>query len=221
MEVIGKLAGGVAHEVRNPLNAIMVITEALFKDLGDDPEYKPFIFHIRSQVDRLSALMKDLLDLGKPIEQTHLQRESLIAICASSIDIWKHSETSKLFTVTMHQPSDIEDISLFADSQRLQQVFINLLENATHHSPEGSEIQLVIKKPEGERCAIQVIDPGSGVPEELLPRIFEPFFTTRRGGTGLGLSIVKYVIENHGGTVAVYNNVPLPGCTFEVKLPID
>jgi signal transduction histidine kinase len=110
---------------------------------------------------------------------------------------------------------------VFADSQRLQQVFINLLENATHHSPEGSEIQLVIKKPVNERCAVQVIDRGSGVPDDLLPRIFEPFFSTRRGGTGLGLSIVKYVIENHGGTVAVYNNEPSPGCVFEIKLPID
>jgi signal transduction histidine kinase len=68
---------------------------------------------------------------------------------------------------------------------------------------------------------VQVIDSGSGIPEDLLPRIFEPFFTTRRGGTGLGLSIVKYVVENHGGTVAAFNNEPPPGCTFEVKLPIE
>jgi two-component system NtrC family sensor kinase len=221
MEVIGKLAGGVAHEVRNPLNAIMVITEALFKDLGDDPEYQPFIFHIRSQVDRLSALMKDLLDLGKPIEQTNLQRESLKKICSSSIDIWKHSESSRSYTVKILEPPDVENIFVFADIQRLQQVFINLLENATHHSPEGSEIQLIIKHLEDEWCMIQVIDRGAGVPEDLLPRIFEPFFTTRRGGTGLGLSIVKYVIENHGGTVGAYNNEPMPGCTFEVKLPIE
>ncbi len=221
MEVIGKLAGGVAHEVRNPLNAIMVITEALFKDLGDNPEYQPFVFHIRSQVDRLSALMKDLLDLGKPIEQTNLQRESLNKICSSSIDIWKHSESSRSHTVNILQPPDIGGIFVFADIQRLQQVFINLLENATHHSPEGSEIQLIIKRLEDEWCMIQVIDRGSGVPEDLLPRIFEPFFTTRRGGTGLGLSIVKYVIENHGGTVGAYNNEPPPGCTFEVKLPIE
>jgi signal transduction histidine kinase len=221
MEVVGKLAGGVAHEVRNPLNAIMVITEALFKDLGDNPEYQPFIFHIRSQVDRLSALMKDLLDLGKPIEQTNLQRESLNKICSSSIDIWKHSEPSRSHTVKILQPTDTGDIFVFGDSQRLQQVFINLLENATHHSPEGSEIQLVIKLLGGERCKVQVIDHGSGVPEDLLPRIFEPFFSTRRGGTGLGLSIVKYVIENHGGTVGAFNNEPPPGCTFEVKLPIE
>jgi PAS domain S-box-containing protein len=219
MEVIGKLAGGVAHEVRNPLNAIMVITEALFKDLGDDPEYKPFIFHIRSQVDRLSALMKDLLDLGKPIEQTNLQSESLNKICSSSIDIWKQSESSRSHTVKILQPPG--NIFVFADSQRLQQVFINLLENATHHSPEGSEIQLIIKRLADERCKVQVIDRGSGVPEDILPRIFEPFFTTRRGGTGLGLSIVKYVIENHGGTVEAFNNEPPPGCTFGVKLPIE
>lgn len=220
MEVIGKLAGGVAHEVRNPLNAIMVITEALFKDLGDNPEYQPFIFHIRSQVDRLSALMKDLLDLGKPVEQTNLQKESVNKICSSSVDIWKHSESSMVHTIRISQPSEDGDIFVFADGPRLQQVFINLLENAAHHSPEGSEIHLVIERPNDEWCKVQVVDRGSGVPEEILPRIFEPFFSTRRGGTGLGLSIVKYVVENHGGTVMGYNNKDAPGCTFEVKLPI-
>jgi PAS domain S-box-containing protein len=221
MEVIGKLAGGVAHEVRNPLNAILVITEALFKDLGDNKEYRPFLFHIRSQVNRLSSLMKDLLDLGKPVEQAHMQQESLNKICSSSLDIWKHSELSRSYKVEMLQPSDTGDIFVLADSQRLQQVFLNLLDNAAHHSPGGSEIQLVIEPVNSNMCKVRVIDQGSGVPEEILPRIFEPFFSTRRGGTGLGLSIVKYVVETHGGNIVIFNNAPPPGCTVEVRLPIS
>ena len=220
MEVIGKLAGGVAHEVRNPLNAIMIFTETLTKDLESTSKYKDLIFHIRSQVDRLSGIMKDLLNLGKPLEKSDLHIASLNAICLASVDLWKHSQSCLIYTVTIRQPKDYANISVMADSQRLQQVFFNLLDNAAKHSPEGSEIQFIIKRPEGNMCGVQIIDRGSGVPEQILPRIFEPFFTTRRGGTGLGLSIVKHIVETHGGGIEIFNNEPPPGCTIEVRLPI-
>jgi signal transduction histidine kinase len=109
---------------------------------------------------------------------------------------------------------------VLADGRRLQQVFLNLLDNAAQHSPEGSEIQVVICEPEGRVCRTQVIDRGSGIPPEILSRIFEPFFSTRRGGTGLGMSIVKHIVEVHGGTITIVNNDPPPGCTVEVRLPI-
>jgi PAS domain S-box-containing protein len=220
MEVIGKLAGGVAHEVRNPLNAIMAISEALSLDLGEDPEYKSLLAHIRAQVDRLSALMRDLLDLGKPVEQFDKSRESVVEICSASMDIWKHSGLTRSHKVRMVQPQSIGTISVLADGRRLQQVFLNLLDNAAQHSPEGSEIQVVICEPEGRVCRTQVIDRGSGIPPEILSRIFEPFFSTRRGGTGLGMSIVKHIVEAHGGTITIVNNDPPPGCTVEVRLPI-
>lgn len=221
MEVIGRLAGGVAHEVRNPLNAIMIFTETLTRDLESNSKYKHLIFHIRSQVDRLSEIMKDLLNLGKPVEKSHLHIDSLNAICLASVDLWKHSQASHTCTVTVQQPQDYGNIYVKADSQRLQQVFFNLLDNAAKHSPEGSEIQVVIKRPDGNMCGVQIIDRGSGVPEHILPRIFEPFFTTRRRGTGLGLSIVKHIVETHGGGVEIFNNEPPPGCTAEVRLPIS
>jgi PAS domain S-box-containing protein len=221
MEIIGKLAGGVAHEVRTPLNAIMVFTETLCATIENDSKYKTVLSHIRSQVDRLSALMKDLLNLGKPVDQSNLFRQSLNAICSSSIDIWKHSEISRAHTVIFSQSEDCGDTYVFADSQKLQQVFLNLLDNAAENSPEYSEIRITLQVPDRNMCKIQVVDYGNGVPEEILPRIFEPFFTTRRGGTGLGLCIVKHVIDTHGGRIEVVNNKPLPGCTVEIALPIS
>jgi PAS domain S-box-containing protein len=221
MEVVGKLAGGVAHEVRNPLNAIMIFTETLTRDLESNKKYEQLIYHIRSQVERLAEMMKDLLNLGKPVEKSHLNRESLDAICLASVDLWRHSQFGLTCKVTVQKPQDYGNIFIMADSQRLQQVFFNLLDNAAKHSPEGSEIQLIIKKPDGNMCDVQIIDRGSGVPEQILPRIFDPFFTTRRGGTGLGLSIVKHIVEIHGGSVEIFNNEPPPGCTVEVSLPIS
>ena len=221
MEVIGNLAGGVAHEVRNPLNAIMIFTETLSRDLANNSKYKPLIFHIQSQVDRLSELMKDLLNLGKPVEYSNLRRESLNAICLASLDLWKHSQVSQSFSVQLLQPKGNSVVYVTADSQRLQQVFINLLDNAAKHSPGGSEILLLIKKPRGKLCTIQITDHGSGIPDHLLPRVFEPFFSTVRSGTGLGLSIVKHIVETHDGSIEIFNNTPPPGCTVEIKLPIS
>lgn len=218
MEVVGQLAGGVAHEVRNPLNAIMIFTETLTRDLENNSKYRPLIHHIRSQVDRLARIMKDLLNLGKPVEQSDLHSESLNAICLASVDLWKHSQAGGAPSVTVHQPR--MNIRVMADSQRLQQVFFNLLDNAAKNSPEGSKIQLIINRPEANVCHVQIKDFGSGVPKENLARIFEPFFTTHGGGTGLGLSIVKHIVETHGGSVEIFNNEPPPGCTAEVRLPV-
>jgi signal transduction histidine kinase len=150
-----------------------------------------------------------------------MQREALRGIFSASIDIWKHSELGGSHSVTMICPPDDGGIFVVADSQRLQQVFINLFDNAARHSPPGSEITLLIDEPEEGFCRVQVTDAGSGIQADLLPRIFEPFFTTRRGGTGLGLSIVKHIIESHGGTIEMLNNEPSPGCTVDIRLPVS
>ncbi len=220
MEILGKLAGGVAHEVRNPLYAILSITEALNQEIGNNPEYKPYIEHIQTQVDRLSRLMQDLLELGRPIEPTNLHRESLYIICTSAINLWKKSTKQKAHKVHLIQPSEPCNINVLADSSKLQQVFFNLLENAAQHSPEGSEIILKILKPEKNTIKVHITDQGSGIPPEHLSRVFEPFFTTRKTGTGLGLSIVRHIIESHGGNVTIWNNNPPPGCTVEISLPL-
>jgi signal transduction histidine kinase len=220
MKLLGQMAAGVAHEVRNPLNAILAITEALFQDIGDNPEYQPFLDHIRTQVDRLSRLMGDLLDLGKPIQPSSLHREFLPAICAAAVDLWKQTTLSRNHKVRLILPSEQEDLDVMTDSSKLQQVFLNLFENAAQHSPEGSEILFVISTPKRSTARICVIDRGRGVPPENLQRVFEPFFTTRKRGNGLGLSIVRNIIQALGGDITIRNNEMLPGCTSEIILPL-
>lgn len=220
MKVLGELAAGVAHEVRNPLHALMSVTEALRQELKGTSELEIYLFHINEQVNRLSLLMRDLLDLGKPVEPSNIRLESLSEICSASIDLWEHLPVRQGREVTLLRPEDYGDIFVIADSQRLQQVFLNLLDNAAHHSPEGGNIRVVIHVPMEDMVRVHVVDEGSGIPEEVLPRIFEPFFSTRRGGTGLGLNIVRNIIESHGGNLAICNNDPLPGCTAEVSLPV-
>ncbi len=220
MKVLGQLAAGVAHEVRNPLNAILAITEALFQDIGDDKEYQPYLEHIRTQVNRLSDLMKDLLAFGKPVQQSGFTREPLSGICTRTLNLWKQTAFSGRHEVRFVSKIESEEVAVHVDCPKLQQVFLNLLDNAAHHSPEGSEITLTVYKPEGKIVRVQVSDCGVGIPQDKLETVFEPFFTTRRGGVGLGLSLVKHFVESMGGTAIIWNNDDTPGCTAEVTLPV-
>ncbi|MBA4418959.1 MAG: hypothetical protein C0392_13790 [Syntrophus sp. (in: bacteria)] len=220
MKVLGQLAAGVAHEVRNPLNAILAITEALFQDIGDNKEYQPYLEHIRTQVNRLSDLMKDLLELGRPIKSSYLRKELLGGVCASTLNLWKQMALSEHHEVQLISQIEPDEVSVNIDSPKLQQVFLNLLENAAHQSPKESTIIFTILSPVADAVKIHISDSGVGIPTDKLGMVFEPFFTDRRGGVGLGLSIVKHFVESMGGSVRIWNNDPPPGCTAEVILPV-
>jgi PAS domain S-box-containing protein len=227
LAAIGQLAGGMAHEVRNPLNAILSISEALFKEegIGDNPEYEPYIKHIRTQVKRLAHLMNDLLELGKPTPITSLHPVPLHEVCKDAIKLMELSGVAKEHRISAEWCEDSDRIKILADGVKLQQVISNLLENAIQHSPKGGvvELQLAIKKSDDsvpETAVIRVCDRGGGIPEDLINHVFEPFTSTRRGGTGLGLTLVRHFVENMGGQVNIWNNNPLPGCTAEIRIPI-
>ncbi len=219
METIGKLAGGFAHEVRNPLNAILSITEALFKEkeVGDNPELQPYIHHIRTQINRLSQLMKDLLDLGKPISPSSLTIVPLAKLCEESIAVWKSAGISGNYVVRFVKETKGSPL-VTAAAGRLEQILLNLLDNAAQHSVAGSEIKVSITDASENMVKICITDSGPGISPDKMDQIFEPFYTSRKGGTGLGLTLVRHFAENMKGTVSVYNNDPLPGCTFEVIL---
>ncbi len=219
LKLLAQLAMGVSHEVRNPLGAILASTEALYHDLEGDSEYQEYLSHIRTQVNRLSILMKDLLELGKPVQEASFEKESLQMLCLSGIELWRQSTAFKNHRVTFIKPEAGENIVIRCDGARIQQVCINLLENAAQHSPEKGEIIFKIAEPKEGSVRIQIIDEGKGIEEEDLLRVFEPFFSTRKQGSGLGLSIVKQIVETHGGSVAIRNNPGKPGCTTEIILP--
>ena len=221
MEVIGKLASGVAHEVRNPLNNILAITETLFENNEVSPENQSYMELFRVQVNRLSTLMKDLLDLGKPAQPEKFTRNSLVEICSLAKDLWEQSTEHKATRVSLITADYLPDQCILGDNAKLQQVIINLLENAAQNSDSGSTVDLVVKTESSGQASILVRDSGAGVPPEILNEVFKPFFTTRKKGSGLGLSIVKSIVENHGGKISIQNNNPPPGCSVEIILPAD
>lgn len=227
LEAIGQIAGGVAHEVRNPLNAILFVTEALFKEpvFTGNSSLSEYMVHIRTQVRRLSHLMNDLLELGKPIPPSVLRPVALAEFCRELFVTLQPGDTVLADRLHLLIDGDAEGLQVLADQTKLQQSLINLLENALQNSPEQSAVSLCLSRSvQGDTgtpaALLRIIDAGHGIPEELLPRLFEPFFSNRTGGTGLGLSLVKHYIDSMGGDVQLTNNSPALGCTAQIRLPL-
>jgi PAS domain S-box-containing protein len=220
MKMLGQLTSGVAHEVRNPLNAIMAVLEALFLTVGDNPELEPFRTHLNRQVSRLSQLMEDLLALGRPLKQEHIKPLRLGALLTEVQVSLRHAALPNQATVELALCPETEQWLMHGDTLRLQQVFINLLENALQHAPPGTRVLLTTDQPGPHTARVRVVDSGKGVAPENLARIFEPFYTTRKSGTGLGLCIVRRTVKEHGGEVRLYNNESAPGLTAEITLPL-
>lgn len=220
MKILGQLASGVAHEVRNPLNAIQAIMEALILDLGEKTEYQPYLEHIKKQVKRLSLLMNDLLELGKPKAHFKLQTESCEHFFVHAVNLWKENSPHGKHEVKLLYPPHLQNFNILIDPSKLQQVVTNILDNACQNSPEEEEIKILFDVPDDDYVKIKFIDSGIGIQPEYLAHVFEPFFTMRKKGTGLGLTVVKHIIEVHGGFVSIYNNESGPGLTVEISLPV-
>lgn len=227
LESIGQLAAGVAHEVRNPLNSILAVTEALFREheIENNPEFQPYITHIRTQVSRLARLMNDLLDLGKPISPANLQPVPLHALCQETLQLWQTSSMAANRLGILNSDPATETLTVLADREKLQQALFNLLENAGDHNPAGIPVQLRLAEGRDsdnsrQMAIVQVADQGDGIPADKISRVFDPFYSNRKGGTGLGLALVKHFMENMGGTVRIASNHPERGCTVEVRIPL-
>ncbi|KMQ50863.1 histidine kinase [Chitinispirillum alkaliphilum] len=217
---LAQITSGLAHEVRNPLNGIASLSDALQKDLGKKNKYKDYFYHIKSQTERLSHLTKQLLTLGLSIDSEKMTPNSLAKICNETIQLWKISSTHENRTVRLNAPIDEHNAIIAAQKEKLIEAFLHLLENAAQHSPGNSEIIIDIAEPGESHIIVRIVDNGSGLPLAGADRIFEPFFTTEKGRYGLGLSIVRRIIEGHKGSVAIRNHTSPRGCIVIVKLPL-
>jgi PAS domain S-box-containing protein len=218
MRLMNQIASGVAHEVRNPLHAIQAISEAMAMDMDEKSDYKDYLMHIKEQVARLSHLMNDLLDLGKPMQPSQFSQTLLTEIVAYALRSWMDAHPHLSLNVRVVNNLQPDDMVL-VDTNKIQQVIINLIENAAQHSPQGEEILLTLGKVSGNCFMVEIIDKGEGLKPQDKPKVFEPFYTTRKSGTGLGLSLCKHIIESHGGMIEIVSNINARGCTARFTLP--
>lgn len=213
----------ISHELRTPLASLKALTETLQEGaLDDPPAARKFILQIQTEVDSLSHMVSELLELSR-IESgqvpLRLRPASPFEILGEVVERLGLQAERAGIRVILDCAPDIPHV--LADPQRLEQVLGNLFHNAIKFTQPGGEIMLSAK-PEGDKILFTVKDTGIGIPPEDLPRIFERFYKTDRarasGGTGLGLAIAKHVVEAHGGVIWA-ESIESQGSTFFFLIP--
>ncbi len=218
MSAMGALVAGVAHEVRNPLFSISANVDALESELGGPGGHTESMRLLRSQVARLSRLMQDLLDYGKPpvLNRTATRPADLVRRAVRSC-----GPLAREHEVTLEQEVTPGLPELELDAGRMDQVFENLVANAIQHSPRGGRVRVAagFAPDPAASVAFKVENEGADLVSTDIPRLFEPFFSQRKGGTGLGLPIAQRITETHGGRV-IGASRPGGGAVFTVTLPV-
>jgi PAS domain S-box-containing protein len=218
LSAMGTLVAGVAHEVRNPLFGISATLDAYEAELSR-PGYEDLKVTLRREVGRLTSLMQELLEYGKPSDFT-LERGSVPEVIQAAVE--NRLPAARTAGVALANLTATGDATLLIDRSRLQQVFENVIDNAIQHSRRGGNVRIRSQPVErAGRCWIEFLveDEGPGFPPRDLQHVFEPFFTGRPGGTGLGLSIVQRIVEEHSGKVTAANR-PDGGAVVAILLPV-
>ncbi len=217
MSALGTLVAGVAHEVRNPLFSMTATLDA-FEERYGSGETPRHLAVLRSQLTRLTALMQELLEYGKPAA-LEMGPADLGEVVRQAVESCSALAEERQVSVRTDVSAAVPRVMM--DRLRLIQMFANLVTNAIQHSPSGGTVLVEVQLPRadlGELVECTVRDNGPGFAPEDLPRVFEPFYTRRRGGTGLGLALVQRIAEQHGGVVTAGNG--LSGGVVIVRLPL-
>jgi PAS domain S-box-containing protein len=220
MAALGEMAGGIAHEIRNPLAITSSASQILFRK-GDDPTVRQECAEkIRAAANRAAAIIEQLLRFARPSEGLD-ERVDINSAIVDTLSLVGHQIALQSIEVGQRLAPDLPAVR--GNKNQLQQVFMNIILNAYHAMPEGGRLFIETDRaPASYGSAIEVkfADTGCGIPQEHLSRIFDPFFTTMPvgKGTGLGLSIAYSIVQQHDGLIHVESRVG-QGSTFTVTLP--
>jgi two-component system sensor histidine kinase VicK len=221
-----EFVANVSHELRTPLATIKSYTETLLDGAMDDKEVATqFLGVVNNEADRMGRLVNDLLELSRlDNRETRWEKRSLDLgrILKDVVSKMEVSATKKRQTLVLDLPE--EDGQVFADRDKLEQVFQNILSNATKYTPEGGKVAVRLRR-SGNFMEVSFCDNGVGIPKGDLPRIFERFYRVDKtrsrdmGGTGLGLSIAQEIVEAHDGTIGIESETG-KGTTVTISLPM-
>lgn len=217
VEAMGRLAGGIAHDVNNMLTAVKCYADLALSAIERDPaRARTDLLEITAGVERTTKLTKQLLAFGQ--RQTAQPRPiDLAKVVQDVMPMLSRLSRDDIEIVFAH---DGDRSTVFADPTHLEQIVVNLVINASQAMPEGGKITLGIDAPETDFVRLIVEDEGIGMTEEIKDRIFEPFFTTKESqeSSGLGLSVVHGIVTQAGGRISV-DSKPGEGSRFDIRLP--
>ena len=212
---LGRLVTGIAHELRNPIGIIKTLGELMKQEYSQMSGIEEFTRAIDEQVDRQNMVIQELLDFGRPTNMAMKKcsvNDLIIGVLSFSAAMLRKQKVKVQLQLTNNLPK------VLADTEKLKQVFVNLIVNAAEAMPAGGNLDITTKQM-NEMIILSLSDTGEGIPGEEMLRIFDPFYTTKESGTGLGLSITYQTIKLHGGTIEV-DSAPNKGTTFIITFPV-
>jgi len=216
----------LSHELRTPLNAMLGWVRLLKTNRDSEEIFEKAVDAIERSAMTQTKFVEDLLDITRIVNGTiRLTPRPFSLTQLTSLAVVAMRPTAEAKSISLEYAEPEQELSVFGDSERLQQVINNLLSNAVKFTPEGGSIVVSLTKDDG-KAAIRVADTGEGISREFLPRVFERYkqannsTTNRKGGLGLGLAIVKHLVELHGGSISAESEGEGRGSTFSVTIPL-
>ncbi len=221
LRAVGTLTAGVAHELNNPINNIMLTAASLQEDYYDvdDGERLDMVSDLVGESERAQKIVRNLLDFAR---ESTIESHAIDPVSLVEETLQLATNQIKLARVKVRGEIDENLPSIHGDFQQLTQVLLNIILNALDAMPEGGVLSISLSTDErGDFVALSFADTGTGIPEHQIGSVFDPFFTTKPGskGTGLGLSVSLGIIQQHGGDIQVQSEAGT-GTTFTVLLPI-
>jgi two-component system, sporulation sensor kinase E len=214
LNILGELAAGIAHEIRNPMTALKGFIQLLESSTGDT--YSLYFQVITTELQRIDSIINEFLILAKPQAIKYVHTD-ISKIMKETVDLLTAQAVLHDVQFNTYYSDDLP--ALRCEPNQLKKVFINIIKNGIEVMPKGGYVTITISQAPGNRIHISIKDEGAGIPPEKVKKLGEPFYTTKERGTGLGLMVSFKIIEEHGGTIEVESEVG-HGTTFHVYLPI-
>ncbi|MED4224668.1 ATP-binding protein [Neobacillus cucumis] len=211
LALLGQMAAGIAHEIRNPLTSIRGFIQ-LFKSNHIKDEYFDIVL---TELDRINAIVGEFLVLAKPTAAVY-KKQDIKLLLNDVITLIGTQSILNNVQIAVEFENELPMIS--CEENQLKQVFLNLLKNAIEAMPHGGNIEVTVRKKGEGQISIKIIDEGVGIPAERIPTLGEPFYTTKEKGTGLGLMTCYKIIEGHHGVLNIQSKVN-EGTRIEILLP--
>lgn len=213
LALLGQMAAGIAHEIRNPLTSIKGFVQ-LFKSSSQKEEYFDIVL---SELDRINGIVGEFLVLAKPTADI-FEKQDLTKLISEVILL--SNTQSILNNVEIKVENNLHSPMIHCEKNQLKQVFLNMIKNAIEAMPDGGQLTIKVMKKTGNTISVQFIDQGVGISEDRIPSLGEPFYTTKEKGTGLGLMICYKIIEKHNGRLTIESKVG-EGTKMEIELPFE
>ena len=221
LSAMGQLAAGVAHEIKNPLNAIGLVVQRLQKEFrwGDpqgQQEYERFTGIVRDEISRVNKIIEQFLFVARPF-QSGFKAQALEEILDYVLNLLEETIQGSGIKMEKNWEKDLPPV--MGDRSQLTQALLNLLNNALEAMPRGGSLKVALKAIPGlKSIELRIEDSGPGIPPENLKKVFAHYFTTKEKGIGLGLAITQKIIQGHKGRLEM-RSLPGQGTTVEIRLP--